>query len=127
MYEPLPTLTYHWNPNQAPSNGLSRHVSTRKHGQSFDLGPHPADPLSTVSPGSPTTAENGVHTNDASTERRSVVGQELYVHYGNGGCASEPSLLVMRVLRPRQDFHVLEIHDRDTSVVPRDEDQLHHK
>lgn len=85
MYEPLPTLTYHWDPSSAPSNGLGRHVSTRKHGQSFDLGPHPADPLSNVAPVSPTSTGNGTQANGASSERRSVVGTELYVHYGNGG------------------------------------------
>ncbi|KAH9923948.1 uncharacterized protein BXZ73DRAFT_50764 [Epithele typhae] len=90
VYEPLPALTYTWDPDERPAavsqSGLSRAISTRKHGQSFDLGPHPADPLSNVAPQSP-TGENGVHTNGYSStlELREVEGKELYVHYGNGG------------------------------------------
>ena len=84
MYEPLPTLTYRWDPSQAPLNGLGRHVSTRKHGQSFDLGPHPADPMSIVAPVSP-ISEEAQHANGGSSEHRRVEGTELYVHYGNGG------------------------------------------
>ena len=87
VYEPLPTLTYHWDPELAPSGGqLKRHVSSRTHGQSFDLAPHPADPLSIVTPQSP-VGENGAHTNGhgAHVERRRVEGKELYVYYGNGG------------------------------------------
>ncbi|KAI9056891.1 hypothetical protein FKP32DRAFT_1762870 [Trametes sanguinea] len=83
VYEPLPTLTYHWNPNREPGN-LKRHVSTmRTHGKSFDLGPHPADPLSNVSPASP-VYENGEHE-VPDPEQRRVEGKELYVYYGNGG------------------------------------------
>ncbi|TFK88792.1 hypothetical protein K466DRAFT_575189 [Polyporus arcularius HHB13444] len=85
VYEPLPVLTYHWDPNFTPNGKLKRHVSSRTHGQSFDLAPHPADPLSTVSPGSPTNGEqngNGFHAN---IEQRRIEGQELYVYYGTGG------------------------------------------
>ena len=98
VYEPLPTLTYHWDPDQAPSSKLGRHVSTRKHGQSFDLGPHPADPLSIVSPASPSNGgENGFHENGKSGQHRSVQGAELYVHYGNGGWVREAPLSGVRL------------------------------
>ncbi|KAI0806950.1 hypothetical protein C8Q74DRAFT_1312933 [Fomes fomentarius] len=60
VYEPVPTLTYHWDPNQSMSGNLQRHTSTRTHGQSFDLAPHPADPMSIVSPGN-VEATNGVN------------------------------------------------------------------
>ncbi|KAI0373303.1 hypothetical protein BV20DRAFT_938217 [Pilatotrama ljubarskyi] len=83
VYEPLPTLTYHWDPSRQVGK-LKRHVSSRMHGKSFDLGPHPADPLSTVSPASP-MGENGEYREGPDPEQRSVVGQELYVYYGNGG------------------------------------------
>ena len=87
IYEPIPTLTYHWDPNHAPSGGLKRHASSRTHGQSFDLAPHPADPLSIVAPGSEAT--NGVDLKGesirADPEQRRVEGQEIYVYYGNGG------------------------------------------
>ncbi|KAH9857680.1 hypothetical protein C2E23DRAFT_286396 [Lenzites betulinus] len=84
VYEPLPTLTYHWDPSrEREAAHVKRHVSTRQHGKSFDLGPHPADPLSNVSPASP-THENGMFSGP-DPEQRSVPGQELYVYYGNGG------------------------------------------
>ncbi|KAI0350240.1 hypothetical protein OH77DRAFT_1431241 [Trametes cingulata] len=82
VYEPLPMLTYHWDPSRQVDK-LKRHASSRTHGKSFDLAPHPADPLSTVSPASP-TRENG-ESEGPDPEQRSVVGQELYVYYGNGG------------------------------------------
>ncbi|KAL1947332.1 hypothetical protein VTO73DRAFT_14293 [Trametes versicolor] len=84
VYEPLPTLTYHWDPSREVGN-LKRHVSSRTHGKSFDLAPHPADPLSNVHPASPTRShENGEYA-APDPEQRSVAGQELYVYYGNGG------------------------------------------
>ncbi|KAI0695432.1 hypothetical protein C8T65DRAFT_744000 [Cerioporus squamosus] len=86
VYEPVPVFTYNWDPNFTPNGKLKRHVSSRTHGKSFDLAPHPADPLSTVSPGSPTANGeqngNGFHAN---IEQRRVEGQELYVYYGTGG------------------------------------------
>ncbi|KAI0781344.1 hypothetical protein BD413DRAFT_27799 [Trametes elegans] len=86
VYEPLPTLTYHWDPSRQQAGNIKRHMSRRNHGKSFDLGPHPADPLSTVSPASPTnTTENGDHHDAPDPEQRSVQGKEIYVYYGNGG------------------------------------------
>ena len=87
VYEPLPVLTYNWDPNFTPNGKLKRHVSSRTHGRSFDLAPHPSDPLSTVAPASPTNSDgeqngNGFHAN---LEQRRVEGKELYVYYGNGG------------------------------------------
>lgn len=88
VYDPVPTLTYHWDPNRSTSGNLQRHTSTRTHGQSFDLAPHPADPMSIVSPGN-VEATNGVDTKGESVladpEQRRVEGQEIYVYYGNGG------------------------------------------
>ena len=90
VYEPTPVLTYHWDPNQsAPgSSKLKRHAS-RTHGQSFDLAPHPADPLSTVAPASSEATNGNVDLKGESIrsdpEQRRVEGQEIYVYYGNGG------------------------------------------
>ncbi|KAI0747647.1 hypothetical protein C8Q80DRAFT_1353629 [Daedaleopsis nitida] len=89
VYEPLPTLSYHWDPDYTPTGKLKRHMSTRTHGQSFDLAPHPADPMSIVAPVSPEVLNAGVDLKPEAarvdSEQRRAEGKELYVHYGNGG------------------------------------------
>ncbi|PIL30524.1 hypothetical protein GSI_07224 [Ganoderma sinense ZZ0214-1] len=87
VYEPHPCLTYNWDPNYTPSGAnLKRQASSRMHGQSFDLAPHPADPMSISAHASPED-ENGGTYNGSRTylEQRRVDGQELYVYYGHGG------------------------------------------
>ncbi|KAI1788498.1 hypothetical protein LXA43DRAFT_894527 [Ganoderma leucocontextum] len=87
VYEPHPCLTYNWDPNYTPSGvNIKRQVSSRLHSQSFDLAPHPADPMSISAHTSP-ELENGAAHNGfrANIEQRQVDGQELYVYYGHGG------------------------------------------
>ena len=79
MYEPHPVLTYSWDPN-TPAK-LSRSRSQASRAKSFDLGPHPADPLSMVHP-----ATNGeYHTHTSSEIEQTVPGQEIWVYCGSGG------------------------------------------
>ena len=79
MYEPAPTLTYAWDPD-APATPSAR----RARATSFDLGPHPADPLSLVHP----AAANGdadAHQPGPHAFRQAVTGQEIWVYVGSGG------------------------------------------
>ncbi|OBZ75883.1 hypothetical protein A0H81_04778 [Grifola frondosa] len=81
MYDPHPILTYSWDPNVLIGN-LKRTASRRRQEtNSFDLGPHPADPLSNAMPGS----DGEIHHHGPNEEWRYVQGQEIYVHYSNGG------------------------------------------
>ena len=87
VYEPHPCLTYGWDSNYTPEGGnLKRQASSRMHGQSFDLAPHPADPMSIGAHPTP-DPENGASYNGsrAHLEQRRVDGQELYVYIGHGG------------------------------------------
>ena len=86
VYEPHPCLTYNWDPNYTPSgDSLKRQPSSRMRGQSFDLEPHPADPMS-IAHASPEIENGGAHNGSRThLEQRRVDGQELYVYYGHGG------------------------------------------
>ncbi|KAF9050660.1 hypothetical protein BDZ89DRAFT_1057108 [Hymenopellis radicata] len=78
-YEPHPSLRYEWDPDSMPSHGRR----SRQHsGKSFDLGPHPADPHSTVIP--TTDKPNGSNIGP-NYSAETVPGQEIHVHGGNGG------------------------------------------
>ncbi|KAH8833526.1 hypothetical protein DL96DRAFT_1456583 [Flagelloscypha sp. PMI_526] len=84
IYEPLPTLTYSWDPdasvNQLKPNKSSGHKNS---GNSFDLGPHPADPLATsVAMPSASMLESA---DSVSMSSQSVVGEEIWVYGGYGG------------------------------------------
>ncbi|PCH38463.1 hypothetical protein WOLCODRAFT_66563 [Wolfiporia cocos MD-104 SS10] len=76
-YEPLPMLTYSWDPDQPVV--IARSQSQNLRGPSVDLGPHPADPMSTFSP-APEQQKRG--PNAMSVNAR---GQEIYIYPGNGG------------------------------------------
>ncbi|TFY74486.1 hypothetical protein EWM64_g9525 [Hericium alpestre] len=80
-YDPHPMLTYRWDPER-PTNLKKSHRNGTK---SFDLGPHPADPMAAMY-----SATGGVFTNGSAVEgpnaqKRQVPGQELWVYVGNGG------------------------------------------
>lgn len=107
FYEPHPKLTYEWDPDkltpttlreltnghfvsEAPSspqtsvfNGSSK---IRRQATMFDLGPHPADPHSTVLPASSggnftsTTVDAGPNTS-----KEDSYGQEVWVYGGTSG------------------------------------------
>lgn len=89
-YDPFPLLRYTWQTAIAP---LYVRSDSKGHGKSksFDLGPHPADPHSTMLPAalnalpinrSPT---NGTESSRSNAFSEQVQGQELYVYAGNGG------------------------------------------
>ncbi|TRM61810.1 hypothetical protein BD626DRAFT_500604 [Schizophyllum amplum] len=84
IYSPHPTLTYEWDPENVASSQRKKH---RRGGanQSFDLGPHPADPHSTAIP---TVTASGMPENGNGHSTKKVEespGQEIHVHGGEGG------------------------------------------
>ena len=83
VYEPAPTLTYTWDPDERAPKGAQRSTSIRhRHGRSFDLGPHPADPsaMSYAPPLQEATSMDGPRS-----QARQAIGQEIWVYEGNGG------------------------------------------
>jgi hypothetical protein len=89
IYEPHPTLTFSWDPDKPPTaNGNGKRIAS-----SFDLGPHPADPHSTILPMSPTPSmyhANGngtLHPPSVGPNARNeiVPGHEIWVYGGHGG------------------------------------------
>ena len=76
IYEPHPMLTYEWDPEN-PLQSTRRHQSNSP----FDLGPHPADPHSTVS--SLNVDSNSQHSTSHQNEH--VPGHEIWVYEGIGG------------------------------------------
>lgn len=77
-YDPNPRLTYSWDPDRPVK--LPRANSRQyQRGQSVDLGPHPADPLSLPRP----TANGEYH--GPNEVQKHVRGQEIWVYVGNGG------------------------------------------
>ena len=81
IYEPHPMFTFQWDPDRPAVSKRTHNGTSNGHGRSFDLGPHPADPM--ASHVSPTTIDGqykGPHA-----QKRSVPGQEIYVYVGNGG------------------------------------------
>lgn len=77
IYEPHPILKYEWD----PENPLQ---TSRRPAQSngfFDLGPHPADPHTTVS--SLNVDSNSFKSPSHRTEH--VPGHEIWVYEGIGG------------------------------------------
>ncbi|KAG5652343.1 hypothetical protein H0H81_005364 [Sphagnurus paluster] len=83
IYEPHPTLTYEWNPD---NNGPYHNPQPVR---MYDLGPHPADPHSTIMPMSPTSGSSWFADQKEPTPRNAskevVPGQEIYVYGGPGG------------------------------------------
>lgn len=91
IYEPHPHLTYAWDPTlQISGHG-------RRTRSSFDLGPHPADPHSTILPSSPSSTTGYYAPSDSgkvSSLSQSVPGQEIWVYGGQGGYAVLYSLCI---------------------------------
>ncbi|PFH52428.1 hypothetical protein AMATHDRAFT_74220 [Amanita thiersii Skay4041] len=102
IYEPFPSLTYEWDPDQPPSyliqpqwtasDGSTQSAST------YELGPHPADPHSTVAPALSAQASvtswawQGVNNGGLdgkprgiNARSRIVKGQEIYAYAGQSG------------------------------------------
>ena len=75
-YEPHPTLTYEWDPDRA----IPKQRMRTQTGTSFSLGPHPADPHSTII--SPT---NGEAKTAPLAQKEQVPGHEIWVYVGKGG------------------------------------------
>ncbi|KAI0035970.1 hypothetical protein K488DRAFT_76303 [Vararia minispora EC-137] len=84
VYEPYPTLTYSWDPDQRRSSFTRTHRATSTNGRSFDLGPHPADPAAmSYAPVIERSPADGPRS-----QARQADGQEIWVYEGNGGCVS---------------------------------------
>lgn len=77
VYEPYPTLTYSWDPDRPARRNRSR--SGSQMGRSFDLGPHPADPMSNVGP-----AADPYYVGPNAFQQ-AVSAQEIWVYCGSGG------------------------------------------
>jgi len=78
IYDPHPLLTYEWDPTQDIS---SRHPRSTT---SLDLGPHPADPHSTILPSTSTITSEPAPSWEKPC-REIVPGHEIYVYPGQGG------------------------------------------
>ena len=73
-------LTYEWNSAQSSSSTTR---ARRQNGSSFDLDPHPADPLAHMA-----VVTNGTtngHTNSSGGMKDCVPGHEIYVYVGKIG------------------------------------------
>ena len=79
MYEPYPTLKYRWDPKRpATYHGEYSLQAT----QGVDLGPHPADPNAVQ------FQANDGYLEGPDVLEETVVGTQLYVYSGRGGCVS---------------------------------------
>jgi len=87
IYEPHPTLTYEWDPDKASHSQFYR--GHRPAARSFDLGPHPADPHSTILQNTALAGKpsNGKAPMGLNGQSEQVPGQEIWVYGGHGGCA----------------------------------------
>ncbi|KZV71815.1 hypothetical protein PENSPDRAFT_650377 [Peniophora sp. CONT] len=87
VYEPAPTLTYTWDPDEGrvPKKAQRATSISHRNGRSFDLGPHPADPsaMSYAPPLSESSSMDGPRS-----QARQAVGQEIWVYEGNGGTST---------------------------------------
>lgn len=84
-YEPNPMLTYEWDPtgpNFTPVHRVKQSLSGQ--GKStYDLGPHPADPMAPSFSQSPT--DDGHMYQSPQARKETVPGQELWAYVGNAG------------------------------------------
>ncbi|KAA1471319.1 hypothetical protein DENSPDRAFT_837285 [Dentipellis sp. KUC8613] len=80
-YDPHPMLSYHWDPDR-PVPFKKTHSGGNP--KSFDLGPHPADPMAALYSNN-FPQSNGSPNPSAATQKREVPGQEIWVYAGNGG------------------------------------------
>lgn len=122
VYDPHPTLTYGWDPETAPSMSRAQSQSPTNAGQSFDLGPHPADPLSMVQP----TVYVDNHESPTEIKQR-VPGQEIWVYVGSGGCVAWCISLCTCADARAQDLYVLAVHDTCSIGPRRDARQVQHQ
>ena len=77
-YEPLPVLTYRWDPDGPVRSPLPMHNANL-----FELGPHPSDPYST---GLPSTEELSRFLGP-NAQHKTAPSEEIWVYEGNGGLA----------------------------------------
>ncbi|KNZ75467.1 hypothetical protein J132_02800 [Termitomyces sp. J132] len=95
IYEPHPTLTYEWDPDQ------TSHYTAQA--RSFDLGPHPADPHSTILSTNPNGYSNNYMRPPSSNVTKEVVpGQEIHVYGGPGGTFTFWRFLIQIPLGPHE-------------------------
>ncbi|TFY69275.1 hypothetical protein EVG20_g3222 [Dentipellis fragilis] len=80
-YDPHPMLSYHWDPERPV---LFKKTHSGGNPKSFDLGPHPADPMAALYSNN-FSQTNGSPNPSTATEKREVPGQEIWVYAGNGG------------------------------------------
>lgn len=88
-YEPNPMLTYEWDPtgpNFAPVHRVKQSLSGQGK-PTYDLGPHPADPMAASFSQSPT--DDGHMYQSPQARKETVPGQELWAYVGNAGCVSD--------------------------------------
>ncbi|KAF5365719.1 hypothetical protein D9758_003279 [Tetrapyrgos nigripes] len=84
-YDPSPCTLLEWDPEKrTPSNKRAKSIR-RPHAQSFDLGPHPADPHSTSVIIANQLNGRPSQSHSPSAQVQNIIGEELYVHAGNGG------------------------------------------
>ncbi|KAG6841682.1 hypothetical protein C0991_008320 [Blastosporella zonata] len=101
FYEPHPTLTYEWDPDR------SSVYQPAQPARSFDLGPHPADPHSTILPASPVATSSGygngyLRQPGSNASKEIVPGQEIYVYGGPGGTFTFWRFLIQIPLGPHE-------------------------
>ncbi|KAF9069811.1 hypothetical protein BDP27DRAFT_1324632 [Rhodocollybia butyracea] len=80
-YEPHPSLTYRYDPDRPSQHQKMKNTFV---GNSFDLGPHPADPHSTSLPLS-SSPINGNASSGPHLASEQSPGQEIWVYPGAGG------------------------------------------
>lgn len=87
-YEPNPMLTYEWDPtgqNFRAAHRVKQSISGS--GKMYDLGPHPADPMSIHF--SQSGSEDGHVYQSPQARKETVPGQEIWAYVGNAGCVSD--------------------------------------
>jgi hypothetical protein len=88
VYEPLPFISYQWDPDFLPTLRRVHENSADLGVHPVDLGLHPADPHSTTAPTLPNgTLANGYAEKGPNTRSKKVSGTEIWVYGGNGGSA----------------------------------------
>lgn len=90
IYEPHPVLKFEWDPDLPTKNHSEQTVnktSAELSALPVNLGPHPADPHSTLMPVSINGVQgNGQPKHGPNTQTQTVAGQEIWVYGGHGGC-----------------------------------------
>jgi hypothetical protein len=85
IYDPPPTLSYKWETDPKQGDSMSKSFGSQSV-TTFSLGPHPADPYSTIPPTEDGLIPNdALHHNGVDTKSETAVGQELWVYCSIGG------------------------------------------